>query len=77
MRPPILRDFPDAFETERLLMRRSARVAQRAGFCLEGELRNAEVLGSSPGPHTLVFSMIPEEYEASRPQTNPPNGRDE
>ncbi len=57
--------------------RRSARVAQRAGFCLEGELRNAEVGPGEEPRHTLVFSMIPEEYEASRPQTNPPNARDD
>ncbi len=55
------------------LNRRSARVAERAGFYLEGELRNAEVGPGGEPRNTLVFSMIPEEYEASKPRTNPPN----
>jgi RimJ/RimL family protein N-acetyltransferase len=46
--------------------RSSARVAERAGFRLEGELRNAEVDVQAKPRNTLVFSMIPEEYEASR-----------
>ena len=58
------------------LNRRSARVAERAGFCLEGELRNAEVGPGGEPRHTLVYSMIPEEYEASRPQTNQRNARE-
>ena len=53
--------------------RLSARVAERVGFCLEGELRNAEVGPGGEPRHTLVFSMIPEEYRASRPQTSPRN----
>jgi RimJ/RimL family protein N-acetyltransferase len=45
------------------LNRRSARVAERRGFRLEGELRNAE-LGADVEPrNTLVFSMLPEERE--------------
>ena len=40
------------------LNRRSARVAERAGYSLEGELRNAEI-GSDGGPRNmLVFSVI-------------------
>ena len=46
--------------------RPSARVAERAGFRLEGELRNAEVDARGKPRNTLVFSMIPEEYVASR-----------
>ena len=59
------------------LNRRSARVAERAGFCLEGELRNAEVGPGGEPRHTLVYSMIPEEYEASRPQTNQRSARED
>jgi RimJ/RimL family protein N-acetyltransferase len=59
------------------LNRRSARVAERAGFCLEGELRNAEVGPGGEPRHTLVYSMIPEEYEASRRQTDPRNTRED
>ncbi len=48
------------------LNRRSARVAERAGYSLEGELRNAEV-GADGGPtNVLVFSMIPEEHAPAR-----------
>ena len=46
--------------------RPSARVAERAGFRLEGELRNAEVDARGKPRNILVFSMIPEEYVASR-----------
>jgi RimJ/RimL family protein N-acetyltransferase len=46
--------------------RPSARVAERAGFRLEGELRNAEVDAQGKPTNVLVFSMIREEYEASR-----------
>ena len=45
---------------------RSARVAERVGFRLEGELRNTEVGPGGEPRNTLVFSVIPEEYEASR-----------
>jgi RimJ/RimL family protein N-acetyltransferase len=45
------------------LNRRSARVAERAGFRLEGELRNAELGADGEPRNILVFSMIPEEYE--------------
>ena len=55
------------------LNRRSARVAERGGFRLEGELRNDKVGPGGEPRHTLVYSMIPEEYEASRPQTDPRN----
>jgi RimJ/RimL family protein N-acetyltransferase len=44
----------------------SARVAERAGFPLEGELRNAEVDAQGKPRNVLVFSMIWEEYEASK-----------
>jgi RimJ/RimL family protein N-acetyltransferase len=44
---------------------RSARVAERAGFRFEGELRNAE-LGADREPRdTLVFSMLPAERGGS------------
>jgi RimJ/RimL family protein N-acetyltransferase len=46
--------------------RPSARVADRAGFRLEGELRSAEVDAQGNPRNVLVFSMIREEYEASR-----------
>jgi len=46
--------------------RPSARVAERAGFRLEGELRNAEVDAQGKPRNVLAFSMIREEYEASR-----------
>ena len=47
----------------------SARVAERAGFRLEGELRNNEVV--DPGGdarNTLVYAMLPEEREITRGQ---------
>ncbi len=48
------------------LNRRSARVAERAGYSLEGELRNAEV-GADGGPrNVLVYSVVPEERAAAR-----------
>jgi len=46
--------------------RPSARVAERAGFRLEGELRKAEVDAQGEARNVLVFCMIREEYEASR-----------
>ena len=46
--------------------RPSARVAERAGFRLEGELRSAEVDAQGNPRNVLVFSMIREDYEASR-----------
>lgn len=46
------------------LNRRSASVAERAGFRLEGELRNAELGADGEPRNTLVFSMIPEEHAA-------------
>jgi RimJ/RimL family protein N-acetyltransferase len=45
---------------------RSARVAERAGFRLEGELRNAEVDPGGEPRNTLVYALIPEEREAQR-----------
>lgn len=56
------------------LNERSARVAERAGFALEGELRNAEVGPVGEPRNTLIFSMTPAEYEAmgrSRPSRRP------
>jgi RimJ/RimL family protein N-acetyltransferase len=49
------------------LNRRSARVAERAGFRLEGELRNAQLIPDGGLRDTLVFSIIPEEHDALRP----------
>ncbi len=43
--------------------RPSARVAERAGFRLEGELRNNEVDTNGDVRNTLVYAMIPEEHE--------------
>jgi RimJ/RimL family protein N-acetyltransferase len=43
------------------LNKRSARVAERAGFRLEGELRNAEVAPGGTLRNTLIFSLIPED----------------
>jgi len=45
---------------------RSVRVAERAGYRLEGELRNAEVGVDGQPRNVLVFSMIPEEHEAAK-----------
>ncbi len=46
------------------LNERSIRVAERAGYRLEGELRNAEV-GADGGPrNVLIFSTIPEDRVA-------------
>lgn len=44
---------------------RSRRVAERAGFRLEGELRNDGVGTDGEPSNTLVFSMLPEEHAAS------------
>ncbi len=44
----------------------SARVAERAGFRLEGELRNNELDTGGHLRDTLVYAMIPEEYEAAK-----------
>jgi RimJ/RimL family protein N-acetyltransferase len=40
---------------------RSRRVAERAGFRLEGELRNADVGTDGTARNVLVYSMVPEE----------------
>jgi RimJ/RimL family protein N-acetyltransferase len=48
------------------LNRRSVRVAERAGYRLEGELRNAEVGADLEPRNVLVFSMIPEAHEAEK-----------
>jgi RimJ/RimL family protein N-acetyltransferase len=45
------------------LNHRSAKVAERAGFRLEGELRNAEIGADGEPRNTLVFSMLPEEHK--------------
>ncbi|HEX2739276.1 MAG TPA: GNAT family N-acetyltransferase, partial [Rubrobacter sp.] len=44
----------------------SARVAERAGFKLEGELRNNEVATDTGLRDTLIRAMIPEERGTSR-----------
>lgn len=44
----------------------SARVAERAGFRLEGELRNNELDTGGTLRNTLVYAMIPDEHEAPR-----------
>jgi RimJ/RimL family protein N-acetyltransferase len=44
----------------------SAKVAERAGFRLEGELRNNELDTSGHLRDTLVYAMIPEEHEAAK-----------
>ena len=44
---------------------RSRRVAERCNFTLEGELRNNGVRANGEVRGTLVFSMIPAEYEAN------------
>ena len=46
------------------LNHRSVRVAERAGFRLEGELRNAELGADGEPRNVLVYSMIPEERGA-------------
>ena len=46
--------------------RPSARVAERAGFRLEGELRNNEVDTGGERRNTLVYAMIPEEHEEAK-----------
>jgi RimJ/RimL family protein N-acetyltransferase len=57
----------DVLDANRLEIRcdslnhRSVKVAKRAGFHLEGELRNAEVGPDGSLRNILVFSMIPEE----------------
>lgn len=43
---------------------RSVRVAERAGFRLEGELRNAERATDGTLRNTLVFSLVPEDRPA-------------
>jgi RimJ/RimL family protein N-acetyltransferase len=44
----------------------SARVAERAGFRLEGELRNSGLDTSGNLRNTLVYTKIPEEHKAAR-----------
>ncbi len=46
--------------------RRRARVAERAGFRLEGELRNSGLDTSGNLRNTLVYTKIPEEHKAAR-----------
>jgi RimJ/RimL family protein N-acetyltransferase len=48
------------------LNRRSAKVAERAGYTLEGELRNAEVGADGGLRNVLVFSVVPEEHAAAK-----------
>lgn len=65
----------DALDANRVEIRsdslnhRSAKVAERAGFRLEGELRNAEAGSDGSLRNTLVFSMIPEERESPKAET--------
>ena len=44
----------------------STRVAERAGFTLEGELRNNELDAGGELRNTLVYSIIPAEYKETR-----------
>ena len=61
----------DVLEARRLeircdpLNRPSARVAERAGFCLEGELRNESAGTDGSARNTLVFSLTPEDRDGS------------
>ena len=65
----------DALDANRLEIRcdslnhRSVKVAERAGFRIEGELRNAESGADGSIRNTLVFSMIPEDREAPKSET--------
>ena len=53
--------------------RRSARVAERCGFRLEGTLRNTErSTGGDDLRDTLIYAMLPEEREAPGPGTQNP-----
>jgi len=62
----------DVLDANRLEIRcdslnhRSVKVAKRAGFHLEGELRNAEVGPDGSLRNILVFSMIPEDREVPK-----------
>lgn len=55
---------------------RSRRVAERAGYCLEAELRNARRTTDGKLGNTLVFAMLPEEWK-SRRSSRPPTGEHE
>lgn len=46
---------------------RSARVAERMGFQYEGTLRNERRSPSGKPQNSMVFSLLPEEYERLRP----------
>ncbi len=46
----------------------SAKIAERARFRLEGELRNNELDTSGNLRNTLAYAMVPEEHEAAREQ---------
>ncbi len=65
----------DALDTRRLEIRcdslnyRSVKVAKRAGFRLEGELRNAETGPDGSLRNILIFSMIPEERGVPKAET--------
>ena len=48
------------------LNRPSVSVAERAGYLLEGELRNAEVGTDGKPRNVLSFSVIPEEHEGAQ-----------
>ncbi|CAN5556665.1 hypothetical protein BH24ACT21_BH24ACT21_10550 [soil metagenome] len=45
---------------------RSRKVAERAGFRLEGELRNAEANVDGEPRDMLVYAMLPDEHRAVR-----------
>ena len=51
----------------------SARVAERAGFRLESELRNNELDTSGILRNTLVYAMMPEEHEGTERLLTPGN----
>lgn len=48
---------------------RSRRVAERAGFLLEGRLRNEALAPDGEPRDTLVFSLIPADYERLRAES--------
>lgn len=51
--------------------RRSAAVARRCGFVLEGTFRNDTVMPPQILSDSLIFSMIPSDYAASRGRSEP------
>jgi len=51
------------------LIRRSIRVAERAGFRLEGGLRDAERATNGGLRNSLIFAVLPEEHQTPWPET--------